>query len=89
MARQGLLMPDQLEYLLLGPFQVRRNGEILDLGGPQRQALLAALLSQPGRAVPTRMLADEIEAIWECSNRTYGAPRVWELLLRQGYRGIP
>jgi hypothetical protein len=28
------------------------------------------------RAVTDRLLAAEIEAIWECSARTYGAPRV-------------
>jgi len=28
------------------------------------------------RAVTDAMLAMEIEAIWECSDRTYGAPRV-------------
>ena len=31
------------------------------------------------------MLAVEIEAIWECSARTYGAPRVHAWLLRQGF----
>ena len=32
-----------------------------------------------------RQLAIEIEAIWECSARTYGAPRVHAWLLRQGF----
>jgi transposase InsO family protein len=31
-------------------------------------------------------LAIEIEAIWECSARTYGAPRVHRWLRRQGFR---
>jgi putative transposase len=31
-------------------------------------------------------LAVEIEAIWECSARTYGAPRVHAWLARQGFR---
>lgn len=30
-------------------------------------------------------LALEIEAIWECSDRTYGAPRVHRWLLKQGF----
>jgi transposase InsO family protein len=30
-------------------------------------------------------LAIEIEAIWECSDRTYGAPRVHRWLLKQGF----
>jgi putative transposase len=37
-------------------------------------------------AVTDRLLAAEIEAIWECSARTYGAPRVHAWLRRQGYR---
>lgn len=32
-----------------------------------------------------RRLAIEIEAIWECSDRTYGAPRVHRWLLKQGF----
>jgi hypothetical protein len=38
------------------------------------------------RHVTDRLLAAEIEAIWECSARTYGAPRVHAWLCRQGYR---
>jgi transposase InsO family protein len=32
------------------------------------------------------MLAVEIEAIWECSDRTYGAPRAHRWLRKQGFR---
>ena len=38
------------------------------------------------RDVTDRMLAAEIEAIWDCSARTYGAPRVHAWLRRQGFR---
>jgi transposase InsO family protein len=42
---------------------------------------------QPGpREISDRGLGREIEAIWECSDRTYGAPRVWRWLLKQGFR---
>ncbi len=37
------------------------------------------------REITDRMLAIEIEAIWECSDRTYGAPRVHRWLLKQGF----
>jgi len=37
------------------------------------------------RELTDRVLRYEIEAIWECSNRTYGAPRVWRWLLKQGF----
>jgi len=36
--------------------------------------------------VTDAMLAVEIEAIWECSDRTYGAPRVHRWLRKQGFR---
>lgn len=38
------------------------------------------------RAVTDAMLAVEIEAIWECSDRTYGAPRTHRWLRKQGFR---
>ena len=37
------------------------------------------------RDVTDRTLAIEIEAIWECSDRTYGAPRVHRWLRKQGF----
>jgi transposase InsO family protein len=39
-----------------------------------------------GRELGDRQLAVEIEAIWECSARTYGVPRVHRWLRRQGFR---
>ncbi len=38
------------------------------------------------RELTDRQLAIEIEAIWECSDRTYGAPRVHRWLAKQGFR---
>ena len=38
-----------------------------------------------GRELSDRWLAIEIEAIWECSDRTYGAPRVHRWLRKQGF----
>ena len=37
------------------------------------------------RAITDAMLATEIEAIWECSDCTYGAPRVHRWLRKQGF----
>ena len=37
------------------------------------------------RELSDRGLAIEIEAIWECSDRTYGAPRVHRWLCKQGF----
>jgi putative transposase len=38
------------------------------------------------RELTDRMLAAEMKAIWECSAKTYGAPRVHAWLARQGFR---
>ena len=38
------------------------------------------------RELGDRQLAVEIEAIWECSDRTYGAPRTHRWLRKQGFR---
>ncbi len=38
------------------------------------------------RAIGDAQLTIEIEAIWECSDRTYGSPRVHRWLRRQGFR---
>lgn len=37
-------------------------------------------------ALTDRQLSLEIEAVWECSDRTYGAPRVHRWLTKQGFR---
>lgn len=40
---------------------------------------------EPGPREVSDRTAREIEAIWECSDRTYGVPRVQRWLLKQGY----
>ena len=42
-------------------------------------------VSRSDREVTDRQLAIEIEAIWECSARTYGSPRVHRWLRKQGF----
>src|SRR4029079_10606463 len=49
-----------LEFLLLGPLEVRRNGGRLELGPPKQRAVLALLLLNPNRVVPTARLIDEL-----------------------------
>lgn len=50
-----------MEFTVLGPVRACAGGRPLPLGGPKPQALLAALLTQPGQPVPTERLAD---AVW-------------------------
>nr|WP_246496525.1 AfsR/SARP family transcriptional regulator [Sphaerisporangium rubeum] len=51
----------ELRFEVLGPVRAWRDGAELDLGAPQRRALLAALLLHGGRPVPGDELVD---AIW-------------------------
>lgn len=48
-------------YLLLGPVAVAHDGALLDLGPPQRRAVLARLALVPGRAISADHL---VEALW-------------------------
>jgi len=50
-----------LEFRVLGPLEVRRDGVVLPLGGTKVRALLAALLIDVGRVVSTDVL---IDALW-------------------------
>jgi predicted ATPase/DNA-binding SARP family transcriptional activator len=49
-----------LEFKLLGPLEVRANGEPLPLGGAKRRALLALLLVRANEVVSTDRLIDEL-----------------------------
>lgn len=50
-----------MEFRILGPLEVLREGEPLSLGGPRDRALLAMLVSHSGEAVSADRL---IEALW-------------------------
>ena len=49
-----------LEIRLLGPVEVAAAGRLLDLGPPQRRAVLAALAVDAGRPVPVDVLIDRV-----------------------------
>ncbi len=49
-----------MEYLLLGPFEVRDGDRPLQLGGSKRRALLALLVLNANEVVATDRLADEL-----------------------------
>ncbi|MEU2347284.1 BTAD domain-containing putative transcriptional regulator [Modestobacter sp. NPDC049651] len=50
-----------MEYRLLGPLEVLRDGAPVDLGAPKQRAVLAVLLLDRGRVVSTDRLVD---AVW-------------------------
>jgi len=45
---------------VLGPVEVRRDGEPVDLGGPQQRAVVAHLALEPGRVVSVERLIDRL-----------------------------
>lgn len=51
----------QLQYRILGSFDVTRDGRALDLGGPKQRAVLAVLLLSANRPVSAGRLVD---AVW-------------------------
>lgn len=50
-----------LRFEILGDVRVLRNGDPVDLGPAKQRAVLAVLLLQPGRPVPTHQVVD---AVW-------------------------
>jgi predicted ATPase/DNA-binding SARP family transcriptional activator len=51
-----------LEFGILGPVQVVRDGQVLGVGGPRPRAVLALLLVAGGRVIPAERLAEELWA---------------------------
>ncbi len=49
-----------MEFQLLGEVRVRAAGQLLDVGTPRQQAVLAALALDPGRPVPIETLIDRV-----------------------------
>ena len=49
-----------MDYRILGPLEVLRNGKPLDLGPHKQRALLALLLLHPGRVVATDRILEEL-----------------------------
>lgn len=51
----------QMEFLILGPLEVRQDGQALSLGGAKQRAVLAILLLEANRVVAVERLA---ELLW-------------------------
>jgi DNA-binding SARP family transcriptional activator len=50
-------MAERMEFCLLGPLLVRRDGELIDVPRGKQRAVLAVLLLKAGRVVPVESLA--------------------------------
>ncbi|HET8820760.1 MAG TPA: BTAD domain-containing putative transcriptional regulator [Thermoleophilaceae bacterium] len=55
--RRGL---DILEFLILGPLEVRRDGRPLGLGGPRQRSVLALLVTHANQVLSTDRLIDDV-----------------------------
>ena len=49
-----------LQFRILGPLEVARDGAVVDLGARKQRAVLALLLLSANRVVPTERLIDEL-----------------------------
>jgi DNA-binding SARP family transcriptional activator len=47
-------------FLVLGPLEVRRDGEVVALGGPKQRSVLATLLLHADQLVPAATLVDRV-----------------------------
>jgi DNA-binding SARP family transcriptional activator len=66
-----------MQYGVLGTFEVRAGGRPVPIGGPKPRALLALLLLNAGRVVPTSQI---LEALWAGRPPASGATRVQGLV---------
>lgn len=71
-----------MDFRILGPLEVVRNGESVDVGPHRQQSLLALLLLHANRVVPTDRILDELwgddadgkeNALWVYVSRLRGA----------------
>ncbi len=53
-------MAETVDFRVLGPLRVLRDGEAVRLGGPRPRALLGALLARVGQAVSVTHLIDQV-----------------------------
>src|SRR6201999_3066329 len=51
---------DRVEFLILGPLEVRADGQSIRVVGPRQRKLLALLLLNLNRVVPFERLVDEL-----------------------------
>jgi DNA-binding SARP family transcriptional activator len=61
-----------IEFSVLGPVEVRRDGAALGLGGSQQRRLIAVLLTNPGQVVSLDRLE---EAVWPNGDAPEGSRR--------------
>ena len=61
-----------IDFHVLGPIEVRRDGEVLKLGGAQQRRMLGALLIESGRVLPLARLE---EVVWPDGLAPDGARR--------------
>jgi SARP family transcriptional regulator, regulator of embCAB operon len=75
-----------LSFAVLGPLEVRRDGELLALGGPKQRAVLGILLLEANRVVPASRIA---ELVWgdDAPDGVQGTLQVYVSNLRRILRG--
>ena len=59
-AEAAVAATPKLQFRILGPLEVSRDGAVVDLGARKQRAVLALLLLNANRVVPTERLIDEL-----------------------------
>ncbi len=70
---------DELEFRILGPLEVWRVGQLVSVAAPRQRAVLALLLLQANRMVPTDRL---IEQVWGQASPRSARNTLQSLVLR-------
>ncbi|WP_280262233.1 AfsR/SARP family transcriptional regulator [Nocardia wallacei] len=69
-----------MRFAVLGPIEVHRDGEVVEVSGALRQGLLAMLLSRANRSVPTDRL---LTTLWGADGADDGGPRRLQVLVHR------
>ena len=59
-AEAAVAATPKLQFRILGPLEVTRDGAVVDLGARKQRAVLAVLILSANRVVPTERLIDEL-----------------------------
>lgn len=77
----------EVEFRILGPVEVRRDGATVALGGPQQRRLLGALLTEPGHSITIDRLVDILWADSEPPDRARRTLMTYASRLRHSIGG--
>ena len=77
-----------VSFCLLGPVEVRKDGQVIDVGPARRQCVLATLLLEVNQSVSTEQLIDRVWGDQRLPGRPRYAVATYVSLLRRALAGV-